>query len=58
MPNLEVHALEGDPAIEAGDTIDVRWVKFVRPEMKFEGFEQLTTQIAQDVLDAKAFFRI
>lgn len=57
-PLLEVHALEGDPKISSGDIIDVRWEHFIRPEMKFAGFEQLTAQIAQDVGDAKSFFRI
>ncbi|MEM7673771.1 MAG: riboflavin biosynthesis protein RibF [Verrucomicrobiota bacterium] len=56
-PLLEVHVLDGHPKMNTGDTIDVRWLNFVRPEMKFESFDQLKGQIAEDVSSAGAFFR-
>ncbi|MGB0372930.1 MAG: riboflavin biosynthesis protein RibF [Opitutales bacterium] len=57
-PLLEVHALDGHPNMDTGDIIDVRWLNFVRPEMKFESFDHLKEQIAKDVQSAKAYYRI
>ena len=46
-PRLESHVLGACPA-DAGDEITVEWLRFLRPEMKFGGIEELRAQIAQD----------
>jgi FAD synthase len=52
VPALEVHGL--DPTeLTTGDSIEVEWLQFIRPEQKFAGLEQLKTQIAKDCLTAK-----
>ena len=45
-PVLEVHLLEG--AVPAGDEFAVEFVRFLRPERKFESAEDLARQIAAD----------
>jgi riboflavin kinase / FMN adenylyltransferase len=52
-PRLETHVL-GECPFEAGDEITVEWLRFVRPEMKFSGLEELRAQIARDVAAARA----
>ncbi len=47
-PRLEVHVLAPCP-FDAGSAIHVEWLRFVRPEMKFAGIDQLRAQITQDV---------
>jgi riboflavin kinase/FMN adenylyltransferase len=54
-PKLEVHVL-GECPFGEGDSLKVEWLRFLRPEMKFTGVEQLRTQIAQDRLAAEKFF--
>lgn len=54
-PRLEVHVLEECP-FDAGDTITVEWLHFVRPEMKFDGLGALRSQIAADIDYAQAYF--
>ncbi len=51
-PLLEVHLL-GHCPFDAGDTIAVEWLRFIRPEMKFSGVEALRDQIAKDVAAAR-----
>jgi riboflavin kinase/FMN adenylyltransferase len=46
-PRLEAHVL-GPCPIDAGDEITVEWLRFVRPEMKFSGVDELRAQIARD----------
>ena len=46
-PLLEVHALEGTD-MDRGDSIEVEWLYFIRPEKKFPSQEALTVQIAED----------
>ncbi len=46
-PRLETHVL-GECPVEAGDVIMVEWLRFLRPEMKFGGIEELRAQIAKD----------
>ena len=46
-PRLEVHML-GDCPYVAGDSVTVKWLRFLRPERKFSGLEELKTQIAAD----------
>jgi riboflavin kinase/FMN adenylyltransferase len=55
MPRLEVHVL-GDCAYDAGDTITVEWLSFLRPELKFSGIGELGAQIARDREEAIAYF--
>jgi len=56
QPRLEVHLL-GECPFGAGDGIKVEWLRFLRPEKKFAGLEQLQTQIAEDRTAAAAYFR-
>ncbi len=46
-PRLESHVL-GECPVDAGDAITVEWLRFLRPEMKFGGIEELRAQIAKD----------
>jgi riboflavin kinase/FMN adenylyltransferase len=51
QPVLEVHLLE-KPAGDLpgpGDTLQVKWLSFVRPEMRFASIEELKQQIQRDV---------
>jgi riboflavin kinase / FMN adenylyltransferase len=52
-PLLEVHVL-GETAVQYGDTVTVRWLRFLRPERKFAGVEELRAQIGQDRAAAEA----
>ena len=38
------------------DAITVDWLQFLRPEMKFDGVEQLRAQIGRDRENANAYF--
>jgi riboflavin kinase/FMN adenylyltransferase len=55
-PLLEVHVL-GHCPFAAGDRVTVEWLKFLRPEQKFAGREELRDQIARDRETAERFFR-
>lgn len=46
-PLLEVHALEGTELV-SGNSIEVEWLRFIRPEQKFQSVELLKEQIAKD----------
>jgi riboflavin kinase/FMN adenylyltransferase len=52
---LESHVLGACPFGE-GDEITVEWLKFLRPEMKFSGLDELRAQIGRDVAAARAEF--
>jgi riboflavin kinase/FMN adenylyltransferase len=54
-PRLEVHVL-GTCSWGEGDTVEVEWLEFVRPERKFSGLPDLTAQIAADVASARRWF--
>jgi len=56
-PRLEVHMLVTCP-YAAGDPIAVEWVRFLRPERKFAGIEELRSQIAKDVAAARSEFSL
>lgn len=56
-PRLESHVL-GPCLIDAGDPISVEWLRFLRPEMKFGGLDELRAQIAQDRDAAAADFSL
>lgn len=56
-PRIEVHVLGTCPFGE-GDTVTVEWLRFLRPERKFAGIEELRTQIAQDRAAAAAYFGV
>jgi riboflavin kinase/FMN adenylyltransferase len=55
-PLLEVHVL-GPCPFAAGSRVTVEWLKFLRPEQKFDGVEELRAQIARDRETAAAFFQ-
>ncbi len=55
-PRIEVHLLGACP-FAGGDTVQIDWLKFLRPEMKFGSVSELTTQIAQDRVEAERYFR-
>jgi riboflavin kinase/FMN adenylyltransferase len=54
-PRLEVHVL-GDCPFGEGDAIRVEWRRFLRPEAKFAGLDELRAQIARDRDAAAKFF--
>lgn len=54
-PLLEVHLFDFSGDIY-GRHLSVRFVKKLRDEMRFAGLDALKAQIAQDALDARAFF--
>jgi len=56
QPRLETHLL-GTCPFASGDTIRVEWLRFIRPEMKFAGVEELAGQIARDRDEAEKFFK-
>jgi len=51
---LELHLFDLDREIY-GQDIEVRFVRYLRPEKKFESTGALATQIAEDVRQARAF---
>jgi riboflavin kinase/FMN adenylyltransferase len=55
-PRLEVHVL-GDCPFVAGDMVTVKWLRFLRPEMKFSGLDELKAQIAKDRAEAAGSFK-
>ena len=56
-PRLEIHLLVSCP-YGAGDWVAVEWVRFLRPERKFAGIDELKAQIARDVVEARAEFSL
>ena len=55
-PRLEIHVLGACPFGE-GDHVKIEWLRFLRPEIKFSGVDELRAQIARDRTAAEAFFR-
>lgn len=49
---LEVHLFNFDEVVY-GKHIEVELVSFIRPEVKFENFQALTTQIKKDAIEAQ-----
>ena len=56
-PRLEVHVLGECPYV-AGDSVTVKWLRFLRPETKFPGVEELTAPITLDRAAAAADFSL
>jgi riboflavin kinase/FMN adenylyltransferase len=56
-PRLEVHVL-GPCPYDQGDLIAVEWLRFLRPEMKFDGLPALQAQIGRDVAAARLHFSL
>jgi riboflavin kinase/FMN adenylyltransferase len=56
-PRLEIHMLVACP-YGAGDQVAVEWVRFLRPERKFGGLDELKAQIARDVAEARSEFSL
>lgn len=51
-PVLEIHALDGTD-LDRGDTIEVEWLHFIRPEQKFDSIDALKAQITKDCITAR-----
>lgn len=51
-PVLEIHALDGTD-LDRGDTIEVEWLHFIRPEQKFNSIDALKVQITKDCITAR-----
>jgi riboflavin kinase/FMN adenylyltransferase len=56
-PRLEIHTLVPCP-YRAGDPVVVEWIRFLRPERKFGGVDELCAQISRDVAQARAEFSL
>jgi riboflavin kinase/FMN adenylyltransferase len=56
-PRLEIHMLADCP-YGAGDPVCVEWIRFLRPERKFGGLDELKAQIARDVAQARSEFSL
>lgn len=54
-PRLEIHVIDRCPYDE-GDTLEVEWLQFLRPEIKFSAIDELRAQIALDRENAAVFF--
>lgn len=46
-PLLEIHALDS-VELQPGDEIEAEWLKFIRPERKFNSVDELKAQIGKD----------
>lgn len=57
QPLLEAHLLVDCP-FTTGDLVTVKWQRFLRPERKFGGVEELRAQIAKDRAEAAADFSL
>lgn len=51
-PALEIHGLDGTD-LDRGDTIEVEWLDFIRPEQKFDSIDALKAQITKDCTAAR-----
>jgi riboflavin kinase/FMN adenylyltransferase len=54
-PTIEVHILDFDHDLY-GQQLEVELWKYIRPEQKFPGVDELTAQIAKDCSVVKEFF--
>lgn len=55
-PRIEAHLL-GECPFGEGDTVTLEWLRFLRPERKFAGLDELRAQIARDRAAAEGFFQ-
>jgi riboflavin kinase/FMN adenylyltransferase len=55
-PLLEAHLL-GPCPLGPGSRVTIDWLKFLRPEQKFDNVEDLRLQIVRDRTDAEAYFQ-
>ncbi len=53
-PVLEIHAFS-TTELGAGDAVVVEWLRFIRPERKFDSIEALKARIAEDCALARQF---
>ncbi|MGY3778221.1 riboflavin biosynthesis protein RibF [Isobaculum melis] len=53
---VEVYILDFDEDIY-GEPVSVAWCHYLRDEIKFSGIEPLITQLKQDEVDTRAFFK-
>ena len=53
-PRVEVHLLDVVSPYTTGDVVRVRWLDFLRPEVRFANLEALQAQIARDLAAARA----
>jgi len=54
QPTLELHALHGT-SLGSGDCLKVEWLRFIRPEAKFDSVEALKSQIHADCELARSY---
>jgi riboflavin kinase/FMN adenylyltransferase len=54
---LELHLFDLDRDIY-GEELEVRFLRYLRPEQRFENIEALKTQIARDVEQARESFSV
>lgn len=52
-PVLEVHLLDAEGALPATDFLSVSFLRFLRPEQTFASIDDLRTQIAKDIEQAR-----
>lgn len=57
QPSIEVHIFNWNQTIY-GAHVEIKLCKFIRPEMKFNGLEELQSQIEKDAASAKEFFNL
>lgn len=55
-PIVEVHVLDGEEELLNKD-IEVSFLSFIRPELKFENTDGLIAQIGRDIVDAIYYFK-
>jgi len=51
-PLLEIHGLD-EVTQDAGDRLEVEWLRFIRPEAKFDSVDRLKAQIERDCARAR-----
>jgi len=56
-PRIEAHVL-GECPFGEGEAVTIEWLRFLRPERKFAGLDELRAQIARDRDVAAVFFGV
>jgi riboflavin kinase/FMN adenylyltransferase len=56
-PVVEVHFLDGVPALRPGDEAAIRFLRYVREERRFAGPDELRLQIANDIEECRKAWR-
>lgn len=56
-PAVEIHLLDFDGDLY-GETVQINYLAFVRPEEKFPSAEEMRFQVLRDIDEARAYFAI